>query len=75
MTPHPLAHLIPSNNQFTLPTLRATPLALTNAVEAIYDADVFQGCFTEAAGGWQERIARYDNDEFMAETEGPKLFS
>jgi hypothetical protein len=75
MIPHPLAHLIPVSNQFSVPTLRSNAMALTNAVEAIYDSGEFQGCFIEDAGGWQARIVRYDNDEFMAETEGPKLFS
>jgi hypothetical protein len=75
MKPHPLHHLIPDSNTFDLRTLRATPLLLTNAVEAIYDSQQFQGCFIEDAGGWQGRIARYDADEFMGETEGPKLFS
>lgn len=75
MRPHPLAHLIPSSNEFVLRSLRSRPIALTNALESIYENETFSGCFLEDSGGWQERIARYDADEFLSETEGPKLFS
>lgn len=75
MRQHPLAHLIPSGNEFVLRTLRGVATILTSAVEAIYDSQQFHGCFLADADDWQGRIARYDEDEFLGETEGPKRFS
>jgi hypothetical protein len=75
MKPHPLAHLIPDSNQFSVAPLRGSASEITTAVEAIYDSGNFDGCFVDESGGWQGRIARYERDEFLGEAAGPKLFS
>jgi hypothetical protein len=75
MKPHPLAHLIPDSNQFSLPSLRGTPELLANAVEMIYSNGSFSGCFLSDSGDWQGRIGRYDRDEFMDTADGPRFFS
>lgn len=75
MKPHPLAHLIPDSNEFVLRALQFSPDELTSTVEAIYNSQQFSGCFIDSDGDWQGRIVRYDEDEFLGETEGPKRFS
>lgn len=72
---HPLAHLIPGRNDINLIAL-ANGGARAAALESAYSEDGgFVGCFDTHDEPWCKRIAGYDRDEFLYDTDGPHEFS
>lgn len=75
---HPLGHLVPMSNMFSLPAVAAA--TATEFIEAMYDPDLssFIGVFLNNCADmpdWAKRIAEWDRREFFKDSPGKiKLF-